>query len=257
MPAWCLFFFLPPLVVFDPGLKAIDARPDAKAIVERSRSVLRSDWAASTHYDHWETDQDEHGMKTYREVMILGSPFKVEISTKQREQEEIQQETARRKTESAAQTRERIEKYQHERDREHMLMEQMIVAFDFSLAGEATIDGHRTYIVKATPNPGYKPVNTICEVLTGMKGTLWIDKASYQWVKAAAEVIHPVAIGGFLARVEPNTRFELERMPVADGIWLPKSVSIRAKAEILSFIGHRTKSDKTFFNYTKSQTDGQ
>lgn len=37
-----------------------------------------------------------------------------------------------------------------------------------------------------------------------------------------ATVIHPVSIEGFLAQVEPGTQFKLEKMPVADGIWLPK-----------------------------------
>lgn len=53
-------------------------------------------------------------------------------------------------------------------------------------------------------------------MLRGMEGELWIDEATFQWVKVQARVIRPVSIEGFLARVEPGTRFELEKMPVAD-----------------------------------------
>jgi hypothetical protein len=48
-----------------------------------------------------------------------------------------------------------------------------------------------------------------------MQGKLWIDKDSFQWVKVEAQVMHPVSIEGFLAKVEPGTHFELEKEPVA------------------------------------------
>ena len=85
-----------------------------------------------------------------------------------------------------------------------------------------------------------------------MQGKLWIDKATFQWVKVEASVIHPVSIQGFLARVEPGTRFEWEKGPVAGGVWLPKHFSVRSKAEILSFIRHKTHEDETYFNYQKA-----
>jgi len=95
-------------------------------------------------------------------------------------------------------------------------MQQLTEAFDFTLAGEERMGNHRVYVLDATPRAGYKPPNTETEVLTGMQGKLWIDKKTYQWVKVEAEVIHPVSIAGFLAKVEPGTRFELEKMPVGN-----------------------------------------
>jgi len=64
----------------------------------------------------------------------------------------------------------------------------------------------------------YRPPNFETRVLTGMRGKLWIERNSFQWVNVEVEVIHPVHIGGFIARVEPGTRFELEKIPVSSDI---------------------------------------
>jgi len=66
-----------------------------------------------------------------------------------------------------------------------------------------------------------------------MQGTFWIDRDSFQWVKVEADVVHPVVIGGFLARVEPGTHFELEKAPVADGVCLPTHFAIKSRAKLL------------------------
>jgi hypothetical protein len=89
----------------------------------------------------------------------------------------------------------------------------MTIAFDFHLVGKRTLGGHQVFVLKATPRKDYKPPNRDCEALTGMEGTLWIDQKTFQWVKVEAHVIHPVRIEGFVAEVEPGTRFEVEKGP--------------------------------------------
>jgi hypothetical protein len=68
-----------------------------------------------------------------------------------------------------------------------------------------------------------------------MRGKLWIEKRTLQWEKGEAQVIHPVSIAGFLAQVEPGTHFELEKMPVEDGIWFPKHFAMSSLARVLFF----------------------
>ncbi len=96
-----------------------------------------------------------------------------------------------------------------------------MTAFDFKLLGETRLNGDDVYALQATPRPGYHPPNMETQVLTGMQGELWIDKDIFQWVKVEAQVTHPLSIEGFLAKVEPGTHFELEKAPVARGVWLP------------------------------------
>jgi hypothetical protein len=68
-----------------------------------------------------------------------------------------------------------------------------------------------------------------------MLGKLWIERNSFQWVKAEVEVVHPVHIGGFIARVEPGTRFELEKIPVSSNIWLPSHLVVKSRSIVLRY----------------------
>ena len=107
------------------------------------------------------------------------------------------------------------------------MLEEMVGAFEFHLTGEAQVDGHACWVLDAEPKPGYEPSDHEGRVLKGMKGRLWIDKATNQWVKVHAEVVKPVSFYGFLAKVGPGTEFDLEQAPVADGVWLPEAFQVQ------------------------------
>lgn len=56
-----------------------------------------------------------------------------------------------------------------------------------------------------------------------MRGTLWIEKSTFQWVRVEAEVFRPVSIEGFLAQVQPGTRFLLDQAPVSETSGYPST----------------------------------
>ncbi|MGB8864986.1 MAG: hypothetical protein WCC71_12885, partial [Candidatus Sulfotelmatobacter sp.] len=58
--------------------------------------------------------------------------------------------------------------------------------------------------------------------------------------------------GGFLAQVEPGTHFELQKMPVADGVWLPKHFAMRSQAKVLFFFTRKSQADETYYGYFKA-----
>ena len=82
-----------------------------------------------------------------------------------------------------------------------------------------------------------------------MRGKLWIERSSFQWVKVAVEVFRPVSIGGFIARVEPGTRMELEQQQVSSDIWLPSHLAVRSHSKVMFVFGHQTDEEQTFFDY--------
>lgn len=165
------------------------------------------------------------------------------------EAKDLQKVISQRKRESPEDRRRRIEAYEAGRKRDNVLMEELAKAFRFTLAGEDELDGRRVYVLDAVPRKGYKPPNRDAAVLTGMNGTLWIDQQTFQWIKVDAHVVHPVSIGGFAARVEPGTEFNLEKMPVASDVWQPKRFAMKARAKVLFLFSHRQQEDDTFFNY--------
>ncbi|MDQ6677104.1 MAG: hypothetical protein M3Z09_07390, partial [Acidobacteriota bacterium] len=145
-----------------------------------------------------------------------------------------------------------IAEYEKDRRHDHLMMAQLTNAFNFRLTGEAKLSGRGVYTLRATPRPGYQPPNMEARALTGMKGDMWIDKESFQWVKVLAQVVSPVNIGGFLATVQPGTYFELEKVPVEGDIWLPKHFRVRSQSKILALFNHATREDDTYFDYEKT-----
>lgn len=257
LPRRALTFFLSGLI---PGL-LFSAAPDATSIIQRSAEVLQMDWRAAPTYDYLERDLNNHGSRTWQVMMILGSPYRrleavggtpLSASDQEREAQKLKAAVAQRCGESDRQRQQRIQEYQKGRQRDHRLMEQLASAFLFKTIGQERMGGHMTWLLAATPKPGYQPTDKQTKLLTGMQGMLWVDQATFQWVKVEAFVIHPVSVEGFLARVEPGTEFQLEKDPVSGGVWLPSHFSVQSKARVLGFIGYKTHDDETYFDYQKA-----
>ena len=241
---------------------ASSAQHDVDTIIQRSVEANAADWNAAPDYDYFERDlQQGGGTKTHEELMIFGSPCErlvavdgKPLSPEQQAQEQQKLEAAilERQKESQQERAQRIAKYEKERTRDHLLMEQLTKALDFKLVGEQRLGPYEVYVLKATPRPGYEPPNNEAKVLTGMEGRLWIDKKTFQWAKAEAKVIRPVSIEGFLAQVEPGTRFELEKMPVTDSIWLPTHFVMKSQAKVLFFFTWKSQAHETYYGYHKA-----
>jgi len=250
-----------------PTLAAAANSPalEAQTIIQRSVEANQRDWKAAPRYDFTERDRAADGStRTYREVMILGSPYErlleingEPISSEQQAAEvrKLEHAIAARSKESPEQREKRLADYEKSRKRNHLLMEQLAVAFHFRLTGEQMLDGHWVYVLQATPRPDYQPPNIEAEVLTGMEGKLWIDEDTFQWVKVQARVIRPVSIAGFLARVLPGTQFLLEKKPVTEGIWLPCHFAMRSSARVLFFFSRHSQADETYFDYEPSKKE--
>ncbi len=237
---------------------------DVQTIIERSVRANNNDWQAAPAYSYSERDERGGGTRTSEVSMILGSPYERLVAVngnplppveQANEQQKLEKVTAQRCGESKQERGERIAKYEKERSRDHLLMDEITKAFNFELVGEQRLGRFDAYVLKATPRPGYQPANKETKVLTGMQGELWIDKQTFHWVKVEAEVIHPVSIMGFLARVEPGTRFELEMMPIDNGIWLAEHFAMKSRARILHLYTSRNQEDETYFDYHRAVRD--
>jgi hypothetical protein len=236
------------------------ANVDVSAIIKKSVAANQADFNAAPQYSYRTREKTEDGDKTHDVIMIDGSPYERlvavdgnPISTEDaaKEQEKLNQARKERKAEASERRRQRIAKYEKDRQRDHAMMSQLTQAFTFKLLGQKKVRSYTVYVLRATPRRGYNPPNLETQVLTGMQGELWIDTKSYQWVKVTAEVIRPVSIIGFLAQVEPGTKFELEKMPVGDGIWMPMRFSMRSHAKVLYMFNRASQEDDTFSNYHK------
>ncbi|HTW67287.1 MAG TPA: hypothetical protein VME17_21855 [Bryobacteraceae bacterium] len=239
------------------------AAPNPDEIVRRSVEAIQSDWAQAPKYSYVERDvvtkhRSVRTSKTYRVLMIDGSPYNVvtalndePLTTGQKaaEQWKLQMEIQKRQTESDRERRRRIAKYNKEQQHDHQMLQEMMQAFQFHMAGEAQVNGHFCWILDTKPNPEYDPSDHEGRVLKGMQGRLWIDKASNQWVRVRAQVVKPVSFFGFLAKVGPGTEFQLEQEPVGDNVWMPVRFNVRVNATALGFFDENSTESDTYQDY--------
>jgi hypothetical protein len=231
----------------------------AAEIVKRSVAANQRDWQAAPSFDCFERDRTSNKSVTYKLLMIDGSPFLLKIpgehpgpAQEKDEERKVQREVAHRRAESGSDRASRIRDFNTERDRDRLMLEQLAEAFTFSLRGQQTLNGRGVYVIDAKPRPGYSPPNEHARALTGMQGTLWIDTATFNWVRVTATVTHPVSIYGFIATVEPGTMFDMEKAPVAGDIWQPTHFRQKANSRILRMISHSSDEDIRYWQYVKA-----
>jgi hypothetical protein len=93
------------------------------------------------------------------------------------------------------------------------------------------------------------------QVLPGMAGELWIDQATYHWVKVTAKVIRPVSIEGFLAQVQPGTHFLVEKSPVDHGIWQVTHFAMESHAKVLFLVNRNDAEEDTFYDFERVKSN--
>ena len=129
------------------------AQQDADAIIQRSVAANEADWKAAHEYDYVERDRQKGGgTKTSEELMILGSPYERLVAVNGKPlppeqqaqgQKDLETTLEEREKESRQQRRERIAKYEKERESDHLLMEQLTKALDFKLMANKSWDRMR------------------------------------------------------------------------------------------------------------------
>ncbi|HVJ07241.1 MAG TPA: hypothetical protein VM554_02570 [Acidisarcina sp.] len=246
-----------------PGISLPAQQLSAQQIVQRSIEPNNKDWDSAQDYDYFQRKRDGGTTRTYDVIMLEGSRYyrlvaiddrPLSPEDQAREKHNFAAAIAQRKQETAKAREQRIGQYQKDRERYHVLMGELTNAFDFTLSGEQMLGSHRVYVLKGKPRRGYHPPNKLAKALTGMQGTLWIDAADFHWVKGEVEVVHPVWIGGLIARVDPGTRFELAQDPIADGVWMPSHFSMETRATVLLLFSRSQREDSTYFSYHKPGT---
>lgn len=88
-------------------------------------------------------------------------------------------------------------------------------------------------VLDFAPNPAWTPPTMTAEVLTGLRGRVWIDTRSRYLVRMEGEIFQSVNFGfGVLARVIPGGKVVLQQEQVGEDRWIvdhfEEHVSVRA-----------------------------
>jgi hypothetical protein len=207
-------------------------------------------------------NQSSKEIQTYEFMVLSGRPYGklVERDDKplpakeaRKEQEKVDKESVKRQRESAS------DKAKEDKDRaeERRYLREIPEAFNLTVQGTEQIGGRPMWIIGAQPKPGYRPKLKRAEILTHLRGKIWVDQADYQWVKTEAEVIDPISFGLGLVRLAPGSVLNFDQVRVNDEVWLPAHISVRADARLAYLRKLREELDVTYRDYRKFQADSK
>lgn len=75
-------------------------------------------------------------------------------------------------------------------------------------------------VIDFFPDPGFKPPNTLSQILAGVAGRFWIDARTGRLVRVEVRVLRPVDFGwGMLARIHEGGTVTFEQTEVGPGRW--------------------------------------
>ena len=248
-------------------------RPPAPSILTDARQILgpfvaatERNWQAQDRYTHVERDEDRRldadgqvksiNVDVSRIILVNGAPFEQFLEHNGRPlspQEETQQEQKieRQKREMPKDREARLAKERENRS----LIRELPAAFDFRVIGEDVVNGRPAYVLQATPRPGYRPHGKYGRMFSKVEGRLWVDKQDLGWVKIEGQVIQPFSLGAFLARVQRGSQIAMEQTRLADGIWMPERIDVRASAKLLFVTGLFIQRVVTYSDYRLASAD--
>jgi hypothetical protein len=171
------------------------------------------------------------------------------------ESRKAQQEYDRAVRELASESREarrkRISEYDTKINRRREMFEELPAAFDFHIAGEEQVDGHDAWRIVAKPKAGYQPKTMRAAFLTKMEGQFWISKAYNRLIKLDAVTTGTVSFWGFLAKIAPGTRFEIEQMRLTDGAWVTRRFRMAYNMQIALIKTKRGETEQIMWDFHK------
>jgi hypothetical protein len=239
---------------------------DLQEIIGRGTAAIQSDWAADPDYAYVERDEvqknDKRTSKTYKVVMIEGSDYNLPIAVNDQlldpnqgkaELQRLKNEVQRRNKESPAARRQRIDKYTKQRDENGALLLDFPNAFTFELVREETRNGFPAYVLSGLPKKRTGPLSRAAKVLSGMRGTVWIEE-NFHTIRAECDVLAPVPIYGILARVLPGTHIEFAAAPVTSATWLISELSMALTVSKLLLFKSTQVTHSTYSEYRLNST---
>lgn len=258
------------------ALLAAAALPNATEVLERSIEASERNWKVARNYtfiERSETRQfDSEGrvksrrLRTHDITLLEGSPYRrlVERDDKplppdeeREEQEKLRKSNEERRKETEEQRAKRIADYEKRRMKEIELVRELPKAFDFHVAGSESVAGVDTWVLEATPRPGYKPRDRRARFFPKLRGRIWISQRDYSWVRAEAEVTDTISFGWFVARLGKGARLSFEQVRVNGEVWLPSHIGVTASARVALLKKYNVEQEITYKGYRRFQTDSR
>ena len=255
---------------------AARAADDAREIVRKSVELDQANWlrmkdytwvARSTerHFDSAGKVKSVEG-SAWETVVLNGEPYRRTIerngqplppAEQKKQQEKLDKNVARLAHESPEEKRRRLANYETQRRKDREFLGDIPDAYDLRIVEEAQVDGHAVWVIAGTPKAGYQARGRDAKALLKIRGKLWVDRSTYQWVRLEAETTDTISFGLFLARLSPGAKLVFEQTPATDDLWLPKRLYVQGAGRLGLIKKISMDQEITWTNYRKFQVDSK
>jgi hypothetical protein len=171
-----------------------------------------------------------------------------------KEDDKLEKFLAKFRNESDRDREKRLAKEKKQRQESRAFLRDVVNAYDFRIVGEENVDGNETWVIDATPRKDFHPTQPHADMLSKIKGKLWIDKKGYNWVKAEAEATDTISFGLFLFRIHPGSRFTFEQVHLNNEVWLFRRLNINGSARVALLKNEAVDQEEVFSNFKKFST---
>jgi hypothetical protein len=258
------------------AIPAMLGAQDARDIVRRSLEIDKRNAEIARSYTFIQRQQqrdiDAGGRvkktesDTYDVTLLEGSPYRRHIAhddrpllpkEQEKEEEKLHRSIEDRRKESPEVRAQRIQDWERKQQKQREPLREVPEAFDLKVAGDDKVSGVDTWMIDATPRPGYKPHSQASSFFPKVRARFWIAKQDYQWVKIDMESLDTISFGGFLIRMAKGSHLEFEAARVNNEVWLPKRVVLKGAVRIALIKMMRGDMTFEFSDYKKFQTDSR
>jgi hypothetical protein len=222
---------------------------EATALVRRTLVENRHDLEALRNYIYVSDETDEEykdnrvtkttvtrqenftidGEPVTRTLLVNGQP--PAEKDRRKEEKELDEKTADAHATNPKHKEDREKKAAKELAEQMAVREDVLDAYNFTILGEETHEGHRLVKIAAEPKDGFKGKSKLKVFLPVLHGTLIIDATSNQWIDIHATMVRK--LGGGPMYVGQESAIHLHQASVADGLWVMTDGSIRINARLL------------------------
>jgi hypothetical protein len=215
------------------GLAAQDALPDAETFFTQTRENLSRAGRVQDRYAYKERRSELHmnpfgkigtgGIRVDAVSPIAGRPGMFERMRLERDGKPV--------------TDSKPERFERKRRREgRSSIDDAASAMSFSMDRRERIDGRDVIVIRFKPKPGAKPQTREGKLATVLEGTIWVDEAAREVMRAEATAIDDVSYGfGLIAKLRKGATMSLTRAPAAGQVWLPTSIRFSGEGTAMMF----------------------
>ena len=248
-------------------------RPNARDIIRRAAEADQRNEVASRNYTFVQRVAKRYlnsdgsvkrtEIRTYDVTLSEGTPYQrlIAINDKplppeleRKEQEKLRKSIEERRKESPQERAKRVAQWEKDRQKDRQFVNDLMNAMDFRVTGEEEMAGRKTWVISATPHPGYRPDQLKRSSWSRCAGEPGSTKA-ITWRRASRRKPWMTSRWGSSWRRSAKGRGSISIRPASTARYgFPQRIEGRFSARLL-IVRFRESLDMTFKDFRKFQVE--